>query len=132
MTKAARAGALIYVSDLGKQLHFYRTLLGMDVLHQDAEYAVLDHADAQLVLHVIPPAYADNVALTTPPTLREQCAIKLFFSVPSLARAEIMADDLGGGVLAQQWRGPGFVVRNAFDPEGNVLQLRQWLDDAPL
>ncbi|MGL4477784.1 MAG: glyoxalase/bleomycin resistance/dioxygenase family protein, partial [Aeromonas veronii] len=33
----------------------------------------------------------------------------------------------GGGLLSQQWTGPGFVVRNAFDPEGNILQLRELL-----
>ena len=64
-------------------------------------------------------------------TARRSCgkrgAIKLFFTVPSLAWAEAKAADLGGGLLPQQWTGPGFVVRNAFDPEGNILQLRELL-----
>ncbi|KUE80253.1 hypothetical protein ATO46_03650 [Aeromonas schubertii] len=126
MAGAARAGALIYVADLARQAQFYQALLGMQVLHQDAQYAVLDNGDTQLVLHRMPAPYVEQIVISVPPTLREQCAIKLFFSVPSLARAEVKVADLGGGMLPEQWSGAGFVVRNAFDPEGNLFQLRQW------
>jgi len=29
-------------------------------------------------------------------------------------------------LIGPGYAGPGFVLRNAYDPEGNVLQLRQW------
>ncbi|MGL5287015.1 MAG: VOC family protein [Aeromonas sp.] len=130
MAGAARAGALIYVSDLARQIRFYQTLLGMQVLHHADDYAVLENADAQLVLHSIPAPYADKVVVHNPPQIRETSAIKLFFSVSSLAQAEVKAADLGGGLLPAQWSGPGFVMRNGFDPEGNVLQLREWLAES--
>lgn len=127
MPGPARAGALIYAKDPGLLTHFYRTLLQMDLLSQDEQLVVLENGDFQLLLHTIPEPYAGQIEVTQPPEPREHSAIKLFFTVPSLAWAEAKAADLGGGLLPQQWSGPGFVLRNAFDPEGNILQLREFL-----
>lgn len=127
MPGPARAGALIYARETGLLSHFYRTLLQMEVRSQSEQLIVLENGDIQLLVHAIPEPYIGQVVVTTPPALREQGAIKLFFTVPSLAWAEAKAADLGGGLLSQQWSGPGFVVRNAFDPEGNILQLREFL-----
>lgn len=127
MPGPARAGALIYAKDIGRLTHFYRTLLQMDILSQDDGFVVMENSDIQLLLHAIPGAIASGIQIAVPPRLREEGAIKLFFTVPSLAWAEAKAADLGGGLLSQQWSGPGFVLRNAFDPEGNVLQLRESL-----
>ncbi|MGH1408012.1 MAG: glyoxalase/bleomycin resistance/dioxygenase family protein [Aeromonas sp.] len=127
MPGPARAGALIYAREPGLLSHFYRTLLQMEIRSQSEQLIVLENGDIQLLVHVIPEPYIGQVVVTTPPALREQGAIKLFFTVPSLAWAEAKAADLGGGLLPQQWSGPGFVVRNAFDPEGNILQLREFL-----
>ena len=127
MPGPARAGALIYAREPGLLSHFYRTLLQMEIRSQSEQLIVLENCDIQLLVHAIPEPYIGQVVVTTPPALREQGAIKLFFTVPSLAWAEAKAADLGGGLLPQQWSGPGFVVRNAFDPEGNILQLREFL-----
>ena len=40
-----------------------------------------------------------------------------------LARRGI-AVALGGGAVGVDYEGPGFTVRNLFDPEGNILQVR--------
>ncbi|QNF14360.1 glyoxalase/bleomycin resistance/dioxygenase family protein [Aeromonas jandaei] len=127
MPGPARAGALIYAREPGLLSHFYRTLLQMEIRSQSEQLIVMENGDIQLLVHAIPEPYIGQVVVTTPPVLREQGAIKLFFTVPSLAWAEAKAADLGGGLLPQQWSGPGFVVRNAFDPEGNILQLREFL-----
>ena len=128
MPGPARAGALIYAREPGLLSHFYRTLLQMEIRSQSEQLIVMENGDIQLLVHAIPEPYIGQVVVTTPPVLREQGAIKLFFTVPSLAWAEAKAADLGGGLLPQQWSGPGFVVRNAFDPEGNILQLREFLN----
>ncbi|KFN20546.1 VOC family protein [Aeromonas bestiarum] len=127
MPGPARAGALIYARDIGLLTHFYRTLLQMDIRSQDAAFVVMENDDIQLLIHAIPESIACDIDIQVPPILRKQGAIKLFFTVPSLAWAEARAADLGGGLLPQQWPGPGFVLRNAFDPEGNILQLREFL-----
>ncbi|MDM5065535.1 glyoxalase/bleomycin resistance/dioxygenase family protein [Aeromonas salmonicida] len=127
MPGPARAGALIYAKDLGLLTHFYRTLLQMDIRSQEAGFVVMENHDIQLLIHAIPESIACDIVIQVPPILREEGAIKLFFTVPSLAWAEAKAADLGGGLLPQQWSGPGLVLRNAFDPEGNILQLRELL-----
>ena len=106
MPGPARAGALIYAKDPGLLTHFYRTLLQMVVCSQDEQLVVLENSDIQLLIHAIPEPYAGQVVIKRPPELREEGAIKLFFTVSSLAWAEAKAADLGGGLLPQQWTGP--------------------------
>jgi predicted enzyme related to lactoylglutathione lyase len=125
MAAPAPAGALIYAKDLARLSAFYQQLLGMTVRHADDEYHVLDSPGTQLIVHAIPPVIAETFEITVPPVLREEAAIKLFFTVPSLASAGRRARALGGEVFEEEWEGPGFRVRNAHDPEGNILQLRE-------
>lgn len=51
--------------------------------------------------------------------------MKFFFTDPSIVDACEVAHELGGGVDPGQWQGPGFAVRNAYDPEGNVFHIRE-------
>lgn len=125
MPGPARAGVLIYAKNLEVLSGFYQTLLGLKVLAADAEHRVMENDDAQLVLHAMPPHLAAAVVIASPPDPRVEQAIKPFFTVESLAEAEVLARQLGGFVFGPTWDGPGFQVRNACDPEGNILQLRQ-------
>lgn len=126
MPGPARAGALIYAKDMNRLAVFYEAVLGMRTLHATAELMVIESADFQMVLHALPPAYAERVQITTPPQPREDTALKLFFTVESLAEARERATALGGIVFDDEWAGPRFRVRNACDPEGNVFQLREF------
>lgn len=125
MPGPARAGALIYARDLQRLSGFYQALLGMRLLKADAEHHVIESADLQLIIHAVPPHIAATFTLSSPPKPREEQAIKLFFTVPSLAAAAGMASSLGGAVFGQEYQGPGFKVRNGYDPEGNIFQVRQ-------
>ncbi|MDC8772548.1 VOC family protein [Roseateles albus] len=60
-----------------------------------------------------------------PPAPREEQAIKLFFTVYSMEEAAAKARALGGDVFGTVYAGPSFQMRNAYDPEGNVFQLRE-------
>lgn len=126
MPGPARAGVLIYALRLDALSRFYEQLFGMRVLVADAEHRVVENDDVQLVLHAIPPAHAAGITVSVPPQPREAQAIKPFFSVASLAAAEAEAARLGGYVFGPVWNGPGFTLRNACDPEGNIVQLREW------
>lgn len=125
MPGPARAGSLIYALHLEPMRAFYAQVLGMQVRLQDDAHAVLENLDAQLVLHAIPPAYAEGIVIASPPEPRDTQAIKPFFTVASLAQASSDAQQLGGGVMPPAWEGPGFRALNAFDPEGNIVQLRE-------
>jgi predicted enzyme related to lactoylglutathione lyase len=125
----SRAGVLIYAKNLQPMSTFYQRLLGMRVLLSDGEHHILESADCQLILHAIPPHIAEGIVIAVPPELREEQAIKPYFTVPSLSGAEALAAELGGRLFGSVWDGPGFSIRNACDVEGNIIQLRAF--DAP-
>ncbi|MBL8540010.1 MAG: glyoxalase/bleomycin resistance/dioxygenase family protein, partial [Betaproteobacteria bacterium] len=105
---------------------FYEAVVGFRRLHESAELIVLQSPDIQLLVHAIPPHIAKDIVIASPPERREKTALKFFFSVPSLSRAREIAAGLGGEVFSENWQGPGFVVCNAMDPEGNVFQVREF------
>lgn len=125
MPGPARAGAVIYAKDLARMATFYETLFGMRRLHASPDHVVLESADLQLVIHGIPPHIAATFEISSAPEKREETAIKLFLTVPSLEAAARAAPALGGEVFGMAWEGPGFRVRDTSDPEGNILQLRE-------
>jgi hypothetical protein len=97
----------------------------MAAAHRTGQMIVLRSPDLQLIVHAMPSEPAFQVEITSPPQLRDHAAIKFFCTVASLSGAEKSAHALGGQVLPEQWQGPGFVVRNAADPEGNIFQVRE-------
>ena len=126
MPGAARAGLFVYAKDAERVAGFYEAVAGMSRLQSSADLIVLGSADIQLLVHAIPDPIARDIEVTSPPMRREDTALKFFLSVPSLDVARADAARLGGEVFDENWRGPGFVVCNAMDPEGNVFQLREW------
>ena len=125
MPGPARAGAVLFAMDAPRLASFYEHVLAMKRLHDTQGLIVIESPDFQLVLHAIPPEIAADITIETPPALREDVAMKLFFTVDSLADAAARAAELSGGVFGEEWQGPGFRVRDAFDPEGNVFQVRE-------
>lgn len=125
MSAPARAGLFLYAKDVDRVAGFYQSVVGMAAAHRTDQMIVLRSPDLQLIVHAMPPHAAAQVVITEPPQLRDGAAIKFFCTVPSLAVAQASARAMGGDVLPEQWHGPGFVVRNACDPEGNLFQVRQ-------
>lgn len=120
-----RAGVLFYAKHLATVSTFYEQLIGATVLHADDEHRVLQSPDAQLIIHAIPAAYASAVIIAVPPVPRDEQAIKPFFTVASLAAAELVVTQCGGALYGPVWPGPGMTVRNVCDPEGNIVHLRE-------
>lgn len=125
MTGPAPAGLFVYAKTLATMAAFYETLLAMTRLHASDDLVVLQSPEIQLVLHAIPRHIADAIVIDVPPQPREDAALKFFFTVSSLDAARAMAPGLGGVVMAEGWRGAGFIACNACDPEGNLFQLRE-------
>lgn len=125
MSAPARAGIFIYAKNPDHLSDFYESVLGMTVAHRNDQMIVLRSPDFQLIVQALPPHVASNVAITSPPQLRDSAAVKFFCTVPSLSLAHASAKTFGGQVLPEQWQGPGFAVRNACDPEGNIFQVRE-------
>lgn len=124
MSVPARAGLSIFAKDSQRLANFYENILGMSRLHESAEVIVLQSPDIQFVIHRIPTDRALNVIIDTPPQLHDS-ALKFFFTVPSVAVARSAAREQGGDVALEQWKGSGFVVYDAYDPEGNVFHMQK-------
>jgi predicted enzyme related to lactoylglutathione lyase len=124
MPGPARAGALIYASDIDRLAAFYERVIGFSRANASAERIVLSSADMQMIIHAMPPHIARTVTIQSPPVQRGS-PVRLFFTVSSIAAARSVAAALGGEVFVEQWKGPGFTVCNAMDPEGNIFQVRE-------
>ncbi len=125
MPGPTRAGLFVYAKDKDRLSQFYGAIARMKVLNNTPELTVLESPDIQLLVHCIPSSIAAGITISTPPARREDSALKFFFTVPSLAEARLKAAALGGEVGDENWRGPGFLVCNAVDPEGNIFQVRE-------
>ena len=125
MSGPAQAGLFLYVKDLGRLARFYEAILEMTRLHATDDLTVLQSQDIQLVLHQIPTPIASTITLTTPPTPRENTALKFFFTVNNIDNIRSQVAMLGGIVFDKIDQGSTFQLCNACDPEGNIFQLRQ-------
>ena len=125
MSGPARAGLFIYANDVEGIVHFYESVARMTKRHAEGDLVVLESPDIQLLVHRTPASIAADIVITAPPARRENTALKFFFTVASISEARSVAADLGGEVFSESWQGPGFIVCNAMDPEGNVFQVRE-------
>ncbi len=125
MPSPAKSGVLFYAKNLLTVSAFYEKLLNAKVLLADEMHRVLQSPDAQLIIHAIPPQYAQDIVITVPPVPREDQAIKPFFTVACLDEAVAQVETLGGVVVGPIWPGPGMRVRNVCDPEGNIIHIRE-------
>ncbi|GAB3254887.1 VOC family protein [Chitinimonas naiadis] len=129
MPKPFPAGAVIYAKDLASVRDFYVAVTDLKLVRLEPDYALLENATYQLVIHAIPPVYAADITIDNPPKRREDTAIKLIFLVNSIAAARRLALQHGGIVdpKQQEWQFQRYLVCDGHDPEGNVIQLREWL-----
>lgn len=124
MPGPACAGLSIYAKVKQRIPEFHEVIIGMSRIHDVADVTVLQSSDIQLAVHRIPEEKTSNVLISTPPQLRD-AALKFFFTVPGISEARSRARKLGGDIADEQWEGPGFIVCNGNDPEGNVFHVRE-------
>lgn len=127
MSNLPKPGAVIFAKDIRKLAAFYEQLISLSITHAEPDHIVLESDTLQLVIHGIPKQVADAIHIATPPAVREETPIKLFFPVSSIADARRQAPALGGqvGPEKKEWEARGFRACDGYDPEGNVFQIRQ-------
>jgi predicted enzyme related to lactoylglutathione lyase len=128
------AGAIVYAKDIHQLARFYAAVADMEVMHEVDDHVVLESETCELVIVALPAAIASRIVIATPPEKRESTAFKLVFPVPSLAAARAAAKLNGGEIYApgKEWSFQGLRACDGFDPEGNVIQLRELPIDAGL
>jgi catechol 2,3-dioxygenase-like lactoylglutathione lyase family enzyme len=123
-----KAGAVIFAKDLSRISRFYEGLFGFEVVNFEQDHVVLDSPNFMLTVHSIPEDIAATIEIADPPVLRSETAVKLVFFVPSLCTVREAAGTLGGGLNPPEleWCFQGNKVCDGYDPEGNVLQFREF------
>jgi predicted enzyme related to lactoylglutathione lyase len=127
MRARPKPSAVIFAKDVARLSRFYSEVIGMTEVHADHDHVILDEGGFQLVIHGMPKQVAAAIDITVPPYIREDTPIKVCLPVESIALARTRAAELGGGVGSgdEQWQAGGFTACDAYDPEGNVFQLRE-------
>lgn len=118
-----KPSVVIFVKNLARVARFYEQVAAMSEVHSAAGHVALESEYLQLVIHTIP----HSVEISDPPKIRENAAIKLCLPVASITKSREAARTLGGmvGPEADEWEALGFRACDGYDPEGNVIQVRE-------
>jgi len=119
----SRPGAVIFTRDHRRLAKFYEAVTDLPISYSDESISVLRSDTFELVIHAIP--YEPPV--DEPPSPREDCYIKPFFPVESLAEVRERAAAHGGRLRSadREWEARGFRACEGIDPDGNVIQFRE-------
>ena len=119
-----RPCVVLFVADVARVSAFYGELARMSILHEETSHAVLAIDGMELVIHRLPP---DSTDPSAPITVRDDSYTKLCLPVPRIAIARETAKRLGGAIAPpdQEWESRGFRACDGYDPEGNVIQVRE-------
>ena len=116
---------VVYAVDVARLAAFYRGAFELEVAEGDDTYAVLAAPGVELVVQRIPPWIAADIVVSDPPEVREDTPIKPVFRVDDLDSAVARFAAAGGRLRGSDtvWTFRGRVLRDGWDPEGNVVQL---------
>lgn len=119
---------VVYAKDKERVSAFYRRTLGVDAVDEAPTHDLLRGPGIEIVIHAIPDRYAASIEIDEPPALREETALKPVFLVSSLDDVRAAAMATGGGLkpATAAWRYNDATVLDGNDPEGNVVQFRQY------
>lgn len=118
---------VIYAKNKKRVSAFYQAVAGFEVVESETSHDLLAGPCGELVVHAIPKVIAADIAITRPPVLREDGAIKPVFPVADLGLARAAAHKAGGGIRGEEatWAWRGQLQVSGWDPEGNVVQFTQ-------
>ena len=125
-----KQAVVVFAKDKKRVSAFYQRTLALDVHESDASHDLLRGHGCEVVVHAIPPQYAADIAIATPPAPRDDTPIKPTFVVASLADVRRAAESTGGFLKpdAGAWQIRGHTVIDGWDPEGNIVQFKQVTD----
>lgn len=118
------SGAVLFVKDLPGMREFYGNMLQVRPTNneQTDSFALFDLNGGRLLLHAIPPEYACDVKIASPPQLRERNPVKIIFAVEDVASERSRLEAMGVAMLPRPWQNPEECC-DGVDPEGNVFQI---------
>ena len=125
-----RQGLFVYAKDKRRVSAFYRRTLGLVAIEDESTHDLLRGPGIELVIHAIPQKYASHISIANPPLVRGETPLKPVFRVESLEAVRLAAESTGGSLQPadRAWQYNGAIVLDGCDPEGNVVQFRQYDD----
>lgn len=128
MRYGSRTGAVLFAKNLDRVATFYSVVLGLTEANRADDHILLESPGFQLVVHRLSGEGAAAGSFTTPPPRRATAAFKPVFFVSSISRIREVAEAYGGTMepVDQEWSFNGVTVCDALDPEGNVIQFREY------
>ncbi len=123
-----RQSLVVYAKDKRRVSAFYRRTLGLVAAENESTHDLLRGPGIELVIHAIPQKYASHIGIANPPLVREETPLKPVFWVESLEAVRVAAESTGGSLqpVDSAWQYNGTIVLDGCDPEGNVVQFRQY------
>jgi len=110
---------------------FYKNVLNLhvieiDVIENDGTCQVLANDTMELVIHGVPESIAKDILIKSPPELRTMSAVKPVYCVASIEQARKQCEASQGGMKSSSevWEQRGASIVDAWDPEGNIIQLK--------
>jgi predicted enzyme related to lactoylglutathione lyase len=121
------ASVVIFVADVRRVSSFYRGLAAMSVLNEDERHVVMERRGFELVIHALRGEPSPRRAESGEVEVREDSYVKVCLPVRSIAEARFFAASNGGAIKPpeHEWEARGFRACDGFDPEGNVIQVRE-------
>jgi predicted enzyme related to lactoylglutathione lyase len=131
MPAAIEAGAVLFTKNVTRIGAFYAAVAGMRETQRGRGFVVLERAGFQLVMHGIAKPIAAQIAISDPPRRRQEAPIKLVFVVPDIDAARAIVAERGGEMDPpdREWNIRAWRACDGHDPEGNVFQLRELVDE---
>ena len=119
-------GAVVNVKGPQRAVAFYSEVASPSVVHREQTDAQLGAPWFQPVSHRIPPQIAASIAMTNPPSRREDTPVEPILVVASIAGARAAAGVLAGegDGFERERRFHAYKVCDGHDPDGNVFRLR--------
>jgi len=128
MSYEARTGAVLFATKPDRVAAFYSVVLGLTEVNRAPDHILLESPGFQLVVHRISDGGAAAAETGDAPVRRATAAWKPVFFVPSISRLREVAE-MKGGVIeppGKEWSFNGVTVCDGLDPEGNVIQFREY------
>lgn len=124
-------GSILYAKDFRVLASFYAALVDGCTAEMHDDYAALKSGESQMIVLQIPEHLSTRIKIKRPPQIRASTPLKPIVRVSSLPDALGALDALGGTVRpgSPQWEFQGNLVQDIVDPEGNVVQLWQSIDE---
>jgi hypothetical protein len=103
---------------------FYQEMLGKPPINTEwtESWALFDASGTRFALHAIPPEYAPDVEISSPPKARQTNPVKLVFAVENVPAERNRLDGMGVVMLQRPWQDPSQEC-DGVDPEGNIFQI---------